>query len=81
MTRSELIRCLRDIRTYWTTPHISADEINYLESQQLIQRAPTELCAIRLTEQGARVKQGKAAPAETLKETFPRSSNARRLAG
>ena len=80
MTQSELIRCLRDVKNYWTTPHISADEISYLQSQQLIQRAPTELCAIRLTELGGRVKQGKAAPAETLKETFPQSSNARRLA-
>jgi hypothetical protein len=80
MTQSELLRCLRDVRNYWSTPHISADEINYLESQRLIQRAPTELCAIRLTQQGARFKQGKAVPAETLKETFPQSSNARRLA-
>jgi hypothetical protein len=59
MMRSELIRCLRDVRNCWTTPHISVEEIQALERENLIQRAPTKLCAIRLTEKGARVKQGK----------------------
>jgi hypothetical protein len=56
MTRGELIFCLRDVHRYWSTPRISYHEIEELERQNLIQRNTTAVCAIRLTEQGARVK-------------------------
>ncbi len=56
MSRGELRFCLRDVHRYWSTPRISPGEIEALERQNLIQRAPTELCAIRLTEHGALVK-------------------------
>jgi hypothetical protein len=56
MTRGELIFCLRDVHRYWSTPRISYHEIEELERQNLIQRNTTSVCAIRLTEQGALVK-------------------------
>ena len=63
MSRGEILFCLRDVQRYWSTPHITPGEIEYLERLGLIQRAATGLCAIRLTEQGALVKAGrKAAP-------------------
>lgn len=54
----ELLFTLRDVHRYWSTPHISPEQIQTLERQNLIERAPTELCAIRLTEHGALVKTG-----------------------
>jgi hypothetical protein len=56
MTRGEVIFCLRDVHRYWSTPRISYSEIEELERQNLVQRSITGICAIRLTEQGARVK-------------------------
>ena len=56
MTRGELIFCLRDVHRYWTTPRISYHEIHQLEHLKLIERTVTGLCAIRLTEEGVRVK-------------------------
>jgi len=56
MTRGELIFCLRDVHCYWSTPRISCSEIEELARQNLIQRNSTAICAIRLTEAGARVK-------------------------
>jgi len=56
MTRGELIFCLRDVHHYWSTPHISFAEIEELERQNLIQRSTTAICAIRLTVEGARIK-------------------------
>ena len=56
MTRGELIFCLRDVHRYWSTPRISYHEIEELEQQNLIERSITGLCAIRLTERGALVK-------------------------
>ncbi len=56
MTRGELIFCLRDVHRYWSTPRISYHEIEELEQQNLIQRNTTDICAIRLTEHGAAVK-------------------------
>jgi hypothetical protein len=56
MTRGELIFCLRDVHRYWSTPRISYHEIEELEQQNLIERSIAGLCAIRLTEQGALVK-------------------------
>lgn len=54
----ELILNLRDVHRYWSTPRISPEQIQTLERQNLIERAPTDLCAIRLTEHGALVKSG-----------------------
>jgi len=56
MTRGERTFSLRDVHRYWSTPRISDHEIEMLEQANLIQRAPTQLCAIRLTEHGASVK-------------------------
>jgi hypothetical protein len=56
MTRGELIFCLRNVHRHWSTPHISEHEIEELERQNLIQRNTTTVCAIRLTDQGALVK-------------------------
>ena len=56
MTRGRLIFCLRDVHRYWSTPRISEQEIEELEQQNLIQRNTTDICAIRLTEHGATVK-------------------------
>ena len=56
MTRGELIFCLRDVHRYWSTPRISEHEMEELEQQNLIQRNTTDICAIRLTEHGAVVK-------------------------
>jgi hypothetical protein len=57
MTRGELIFCLRDVHGYWATPRISYHEIEELERLKLVERSPVGIvCAIRLTEQGARVK-------------------------
>jgi hypothetical protein len=58
MTRGELIFYLRDVHRYWSTPRISDREMEELEQQDLIERSPTDICAIRLTRQGARVKNG-----------------------
>src|SRR5687767_3008356 len=58
MTRGELLFCLRDVHRYWSTPRISPHEIELLEQENLIQRSITGLSAIRLTERGARVKNG-----------------------
>ena len=58
MTRGELIFCLRDVHCYWSTPRISCSEIEELERQNLIQRNSNPVCAIRLTQDGARVKAG-----------------------
>jgi len=56
MTRGELIFCLRDVHRYWSTPRISYHEIEELEQQNLVQRNAAGICAIRLTEQGALIK-------------------------
>ena len=56
MSRGEIIFYLRDVHRYWSTPRISYPEIEELEQENLIERSPTGICAIRLTEQGARVK-------------------------
>jgi hypothetical protein len=56
MSRGELIFYLRDVHPYWSTPRISHHEIEKLEQQNLIQRNTTDICAIRLTEHGAAVK-------------------------
>jgi hypothetical protein len=58
LSRGELICRLRDVHRYWSTPRISDQEIEELERQNLIQRSTTDICAIRLTEQGAVVKNG-----------------------
>jgi hypothetical protein len=80
MSRAEVFFCLREVHGYWSTPHISLREIEELERQNLIQRAPTGLCAIRLTQAGALFKQGRPpVPSETLKETYARTANARTL--
>lgn len=69
MSRAEVFFCLRGVNSYWSTPHISPREIDELERQNLIQRAPTGLCAIRLTEAGARLKQARpSAPCEMWKD-------------
>jgi hypothetical protein len=62
MTRGELMFYLRDVHRYWSTPRISDPEMEALEQQNLIERRTTGICAIRLTEQGARVKNSKAVP-------------------
>lgn len=78
MTRGELIFYLRDVHRYWSTPRISPREIEDLERQNLTQRTPTGLCAIRLTEHGALVKNGgNAGHGEISKVTFSRSPNDR----
>jgi hypothetical protein len=56
MSRGELIFHLRDVHRYWSTPRISYHEIEELEQQNLIQRNTAGVCAIRLTEHGALVK-------------------------
>ena len=56
MSRGELIFHLRDIHRYWSTPRISPHEIEELEQQNLIQCSTTRICAVRLTEEGERVK-------------------------
>ena len=56
MSRGELIFYLRDVHRYWSTPRISFREIEELEQQNLIQRSITGICAIRLTEHGAKFK-------------------------
>ena len=56
MSRGEIIFYLRDVHRHWSTPCISYHKIEELEQQDLIERSPTGICAIRLTEQGARVK-------------------------
>ena len=56
MTRGEVVFSLRDVHRYWSTPRISDQEIEELEQQNLIQRNATGICAIRLTAQGALVK-------------------------
>ena len=58
MTRGEMIFYLREVHRYWSTPRISDGEMEELEQQNLIERRTTGICAIRLTEQGARVKNG-----------------------
>ncbi len=66
LSRAEIFFCLRKVNGYWSTPHISPREVQELERQNLIQRAPTGLCAIRLTAEGALVKQGR--PCEMWKD-------------
>jgi hypothetical protein len=56
MSRGEFLFYLRDVHRYWSTPRISFHEIEELEQQNLIERNTTAICAIRLTEEGARVK-------------------------
>ena len=52
MSRGQVLACLRDIHRYWSTPRISCDEVDELERQNLIERGPAALCAIRLTDEG-----------------------------
>jgi hypothetical protein len=56
MTRGELVFYLRDVHRYWSTPRISSHQIEELEQQNLIECNTTDICAIRLTEHGAAVK-------------------------
>jgi hypothetical protein len=56
MTRGELIYCLRDVHRYWSTPRISHHELQQLERLQLIKRTIAGSPAIRLTDEGAQVK-------------------------
>ena len=58
MSRGEIIFYLRDVHRYWSTPRISYQEIEELEQENLIERSPTGICAIRLTEQGVHFKNG-----------------------
>ena len=66
LSRAEVFSCLREVNSYWSTPQISPREVEELERQNLIQRAPAGLGAIRLTSEGARVKQGR--PREMCKD-------------
>jgi hypothetical protein len=59
MTRGEQIFYLRDVHPYWSTPRISPREMEELEIQRLIERSPGPICSIRLTKQGAAMKNGK----------------------
>jgi hypothetical protein len=56
MTRGELIFCLRDVHRYWSTARISHGELQELAHMKLIERTIAGSVAIRLTEEGARVK-------------------------
>ena len=56
MSRGQVLACLRDVHRYWSTPRISFDELEELERQNLIQRSPAAICAIRLTDEGELVK-------------------------
>ena len=69
MSRADVIFCLRGVNGYWSTPPLTPREVGELERMNLIQRAPTGLCAIRLTVAGARLKQGRPfAPCEMWKD-------------
>jgi hypothetical protein len=56
MTRGELIFCLRDVHHYWSTPRISHHEVQELARLNLIEHTVAGIPAIRLTDDGARVK-------------------------
>lgn len=56
LSRGELIFYLRDVHPYWSTPRISPRDIEELELLNLIECSPNALCAIRLTQEGLRVK-------------------------
>jgi hypothetical protein len=59
MSRGELIYCLRDVHRYWSTPRICHRELQQLERLKLVQRTVAGSVAIRLTEEGVRVKSWK----------------------
>ena len=56
MTRGELIFCLRDVHPYWSAARLSYHEVQQLERLNLIERTIAGTPAIRLTDEGARVK-------------------------
>ena len=56
MTRGELIFCLRDVHLYWSAPRISYHEVRRLELLNLVEHTVAGSPAIRLTDEGARVK-------------------------
>jgi hypothetical protein len=59
MTCGKLIYCLRDVHRYWSTPRLSSRELRQLKQLNLVQRTVTGSVAIRLTEEGVRVKNWK----------------------
>ena len=60
MTRGEIIFCLRNVHRYWSTPRISHREMLQLVELKLVERTITGTCALRLTEEGVRVKSWRA---------------------
>jgi hypothetical protein len=61
MTTGELIFHLRDVHRYWSTPRMSPREMEELAMERLIECSAGPICSIRLTEQGALMKNGKSA--------------------
>ena len=53
---------LREIHSYWTTPHIVEERITELEEANLIERCANPIPMIRLTREGARQKAASRAP-------------------
>ena len=56
MTTGELRFYLREIHSYWTTPHIAEERVVELHEAKLIERSTDAIPMIRLTNEGAREK-------------------------
>jgi hypothetical protein len=56
MTNGELRFYLREIHSYWTTPHIAEERVVELHEAKLIERSADAIPMIRLTNEGAREK-------------------------
>ncbi len=56
MTNGELRFYLREIHSYWTTPHIAEERVMELQQAKLIERSTDAISMIRLTSEGAREK-------------------------
>jgi len=53
MTNGELRFYLREIHSYWTTPHIAEERVIELQQAKLIERSTDAIPMIRLTNEGA----------------------------
>jgi hypothetical protein len=56
MTQGETLFYLREIHSHWSTSNVSRDKLAELAGAKLIEINETSIVAVRLTNEGARIK-------------------------
>ena len=86
MTQGETLFYLREIHSHWSTSNVSRDKLAELAAAKLIEINDTSILAVRLTNEGAKVKSNGRPPSthgagirtKEKKRRFPRNGVARK---